>query len=96
MPIKPYIPGADQAKDASQRFLQATYAVSVTPSDSVDINAGFDNGGYNLLIGVAGNVRVTTLAGQTLVLPLQAGFSPILVTRVWSTSTTATGIFAVR
>jgi hypothetical protein len=65
--------------------------VAVTPSDSVDLTVP----SRGLLCGVAGNAQVTTQAGQTVTIPLQQGYNPIRVRRVWSTSTTATGIFAL-
>lgn len=65
--------------------------VAVTPSDSTDIAAQC----RGLLCGTAGNAQVTTAAGQTVTIPLQQGYNPIRVSRVWNTSTTATSIFAL-
>ena len=47
-----------------------------------------------LYVGASGNVQVTTLGGDTVVLVgLAAGmFHPIQVYKVWSTNTTATSI----
>ena len=66
------------------------HAELVAPSDSADLS-------YIsvLSIGVAGNVKVTTLGGETLVIAMPVGVFPLWVTRVWSTSTTATGIVAI-
>jgi hypothetical protein len=69
----------------------AENVVAVTPNDSTDIAVP----SRGLLCGVAGNAQVTTAAGQTVTIPLQQGYNPIRVRRVWSTSTTATGIFAL-
>lgn len=64
---------------------------AVTPNDSTDIAANC----RGLLCGVAGDCKVTTQAGNAVTIPLQAGYNPIRVTRVWSTGTTATGIYAL-
>lgn len=69
----------------------ATDAFAITPSDSVDLSVV----PRALLIGVAGNVKVTTLGGTSLVLPLPAGYNPIRVTRVWAASLTASGIYGI-
>lgn len=64
----------------------------VTPSDSVDL----PNATKWLYIGGAGNVKVTLLGGDTLLLTaLAVGvLHRIAVTRVWSGTTTATAIIA--
>jgi hypothetical protein len=59
----------------------------VTPSDSADL----DNTGI-LLIGTGGNVKITLTTGATVVVAVPAGYLYVPVVRVWSTSTTATGI----
>lgn len=64
--------------------------LAVTPNDSTDIAPC-----RGLLCGTAGNAQVTTVAGNTVTIPLQQGYNPIRVKRVWSTSTTATSIFAL-
>jgi hypothetical protein len=65
----------------------------VTPSDSEDLMD--DSKPCCLLISVGGTVKVTTAAGNTVVLTVPAGVFPGLVKRVWSSSTTATGITAL-
>ena len=40
-----------------------------------------------LLLGVAGNVKVTYMNGDIDTVPLQAGFNPLQVVRVWTTGT---------
>lgn len=64
----------------------ATDAALVTASDSVDLAVA----GYPF-VTVAGNLKVTTHDGTTLVLPsVPVGLLPLCVSRVWATSTTAT------
>ena len=73
-------------------------AYPVTPSDSVDLPPAPDGGTCRALyITGAGNVSVNLLGGGTAVLTgLAAGqILPVGVTRVLSTSTTATGIQAL-
>lgn len=63
-----------------------------TASDSADLP-------FNtraLIVGVAGNVQLTDPDGVTGTYALPAGVIPIRVQRVWSTSTTATGLVGVR
>lgn len=68
------------------------HVANVTPSDSVDLT----NASRALAIGSAGAIKVTTLGGETLVIPtgvFSVGIMyPIRVTRVWSTSTGAGSI----
>lgn len=67
--------------------LQATSAFAVTASDSTTFEPSV------LYIGTEGNLNVTTVDGQTVLFSnIQAGFFPVLVTKVMSTSTTATNI----
>lgn len=69
----------------------------VTPADGTDLPAGNALGTKALFITVGGNVNVNLAGGGTAVLTtLVAGqILPIAVTRVLSTSTTATGIKAL-
>lgn len=67
------------------------FATPVTTSDSVDLTYA----SRGLIIATAGDLKVTTLGGNTVVLTLPAGVIPLMVTRVWTTSTTATGITAI-
>jgi hypothetical protein len=82
--------------------LQVSRAAAVTPSDTVDIPSvstqdGTGNNGCVLYVGVAGDVKVTTAGGDTVVFTgLLAGmFVPVQVLRVWATDTTATDIVAL-
>ena len=78
-------------------------AYAVTPADGADLPSGLIGGVTGtrpttaLAVTGAGNVNVQLFGGGTAVLTgLAAGqIIPIAVTRVLSTSTTATGIFAV-
>jgi hypothetical protein len=82
--------------------LQVSRAAAVTPSDTVDIPSvstqdGTGNNGCVLYVGVAGDVKVTTAGGDTVVFTgLLAGmFVPVQVLKVWATDTTATDIVAL-
>jgi hypothetical protein len=67
-------------------------AVAVTPSDSVDLPAKTTA----LYVGIAGDLTVTMLNGETVTFTAAAaGWHPIRVRRVWSTGTAATNIVAV-
>lgn len=65
--------------------------VSITPDDATDL--------ANVLIGIickgtAGNVKITTVAGDTVTVPISADeILPVGITRVWSTDTTATTLW---
>ena len=67
--------------------------VALTPSDTVDLI----NGACRALhVNTAGNVKMTDARGNIVTLTLAAGAPvPYSATRVWSTGTTAAGIFAV-
>lgn len=62
----------------------------VTPSDSVNLT----NPSRACIIATAGDVKVTTLGGETFVIPsVTAGqFLPMRFSRIWSTGTTASNI----
>lgn len=80
--------------------LQAGRAAAVTVSDTVDIpfpGSGEDaNNGCVLYVGVAGDLKVRTVAGDDVVfVGMQAGFFPVNVLRVFATGTTATDIVAL-
>ena len=65
-------------------------------SKAYQIYGGHQEGAV-LYIGVAGNVKVTTVAGDTVTfIGLGAGvFFPVHVKKVWSTDTTATDLIAL-
>lgn len=67
--------------------------VAVTPSDSADLPYGECR---SMHLNVAGDVKFTDGRGNTVTLTLVAGMPiPYGARRIWSTGTTATGIFAV-
>lgn len=72
----------------------ATHIALVTTSDTVDLT----NVTRYISIGVAGALKVTTLGGESVIIPsgsLPVGqLIPLRVTRVWTTGTVATGIVA--
>lgn len=70
----------------------ASDAAIVTPNDSAGISAPFA-----LYIGGAGDLRVTMIDGTdvTFTAVTSGSILPIRVNKVWSTSTTATGIVAL-
>ena len=61
----------------------ADHAVIVTPNDGEDLEFV----ARALLLNDAGTVRVTTRGGETVDLPLQAGYNPVSVSRVHATGT---------
>lgn len=64
-------------------------------SDTVDLPGGTARG---LLVGTAGAATILDASGSTtsrLLVPLQAGFNPIAVKRVFSTNLTADNIWAL-
>lgn len=66
---------------------------AVTPNDSTNLPDGVASAVY---VGVSGDLKVTTAAGDVVILvSLAAGvFHPVPVARVWSTGTTATSVVA--
>ena len=70
----------------------AHHAVAVTPNDKADLPAA----STAIFVGGGGNLRVTMLGGEIVTFAgVPVGWHPIRVTRVWSTSTTASNIVAV-
>jgi hypothetical protein len=68
------------------------FLFNFTASDSADLP-------FNtraLVVGVAGNVKLTDPDGNTDTFALPAGVIPIRAQRIWSTGTTATGLVGVR
>ena len=63
----------------------ARRAAAVTPDDANDLS-DFSRALY---IGVAGDLRVTTVGGDTIDLIGVSGFAPVCVARVHATGTTA-------
>lgn len=68
-------------------MIPARKAAVVTPSDSAANVFSF------LRIGGAGNIKVDTIGGATVTIPVLAGeYLPLAVTKVYATGTTATNI----
>ena len=67
----------------------ARHAVTVTPSDTVDLVDGPCRGVY---VGVAGNLKVTTFDGDEVVFAgvLAGVIYPIRARRIWAASTATT------
>jgi len=71
----------------------AVAIVPVTASDSANLPQGMTRG---LLVTEGGNATVIDGTGtQRANVPLQTGFNPLAVKRIFSTGLTATGIFAL-
>lgn len=52
---------------------------------------------FGIYVGTAGNVKLDTLEGSTLTVPVQAGaVLPWAASRIYKTGTTATGLFTVK
>lgn len=80
---------------AAHRSADATVAahgaVAITPSDSTEIPVT-----RSLYVGGTGNINVTMADGQTLIFSsVPVGILPIQVTKVLSTSTTASSLIAL-
>lgn len=68
-----------------------TNAESVVPNDDSDLSRV----SRALWIGVAGNVKLTTLGGDTVVFVGAQGWMPLRVSRIHSDETTASAIISV-
>lgn len=67
--------------------------VAVTPSDTVNLVNGVCRA---IHVNGAGNVKFSDARGNAVTVTLVAGMPiPYAASRIWSTGTTATGIFAV-
>ena len=71
----------------------AEHAVAITPNDGADLA----NSTRGIYVGVTGNIKITTSAGDDVTFAgLAAGIiHPIRARRVWATGTTATSIVGV-
>jgi hypothetical protein len=70
----------------------AAHADLVSPSDTTDLTST----SRSLLIGEAGDIRVTTVGGETVTFPVVAGqLLPLMVTRVHATGTTASAVVSL-
>ncbi len=82
--------------------LQTSRALSVTPSDTVDIPSvssqdGRGNNGCVLYVGSSGDLKIKTAGGDVVTFTgIPAGtFLPVQVLRVYSTGTSAGSIIAL-
>ncbi|WP_434286292.1 spike base protein, RCAP_Rcc01079 family [Celeribacter sp. SCSIO 80788] len=70
----------------------ADNAEAVTPNDSADLS----NASRALLLDAAGTVTVDMVgSGSNIALPLQEGYNPVRVTRVYATGTDAVTIVSL-
>lgn len=81
--------------DAAENYLPpAAHVALVTTNDSTDLVEVT----RAVSFAVAGDIKVTTVGGETVVVPsgaLAAGLMhPVQWARIWQTGTTATGIVA--
>lgn len=83
----------------SYQKLQANRAVSVTPSNTVNISEGTEapKSGSVLYIGTGGDLKVLTVGNDEITFTnIQDGsFLPVQVLRVFATGTTASNIIAL-
>lgn len=69
----------------------ARHVAAITPSDSDNLA----NTAKAFFVGVAGDVKFTTLGGDTVTMAMPVGYHPISIVKVFSTGTTASGIYAL-
>lgn len=88
----PGFPGYDPLPSLAEPG-PARGVISVTTSDTVDLPNGACRGMH---CNAAGNIKFTDLYGNSVTLTVTAGVPiPYAAKRIWSTGTTATGIFAL-
>lgn len=88
-----HIVSMEQAINELRDKLQSGQGIdAVTPDDDADLPGGETRA---LILGTAGDVRVTMANGSQGVLPLQAGFNQLSVRRVHATDTTVDNVIAV-
>ena len=64
-----------------------SHAAAITPSDTDDLTVVT----RAILATADCSVKVTMAGGEQVTLPLQKGYNPLRVSRVWSTGTTLSG-----
>lgn len=64
---------------------------AVTPDDATDL----PNEAKAIEVQTAGNIKLTTVGGTTITKYFWVGYHSLEVKRIWSTNTTASGIFAL-
>lgn len=65
---------------------------NITTSDSSDLT----DVTRMLVVGVAGNIQLTDVDGVTGTYAFPSGQFPVRVKRIWTTSTTATGLLGIK
>lgn len=89
----PIVATDDFAGQALGESSDIQHLAAVTPSDTDDLV----HASRSIYLGAAGAVKVTTLGGETVVIPsglLSANVAHrIRISRIWSTGTTATPIW---
>lgn len=72
-----------------EAFDPARHAFAITTSDTAD----FANHPRAIYVGTTGDIKVTTILGDTVTFSSVAvGVLPVQVKRVWSTGTTASNL----
>jgi hypothetical protein len=69
----------------------ATHAAVITGDDSNDLVSVT----RAICVGTAGNIKITTLGGETIVMAFPAGTTAIRVTRIWLAGLSAVGVTAL-
>jgi hypothetical protein len=77
--------------ERNQYGLEPGRLFNITPADGTDL----DNDTRMLIIGAAGNIKITDDKNITGTYPMPAGSFPIRVRRVWQNGTTATGLVGI-
>jgi hypothetical protein len=75
---------------ALEAVAPVTHGAVVTPDDATDLTTA----SRAILVGTAGDIKLTTVGGSTLTAAFTAGWHPVCASRIWSTGTTAAGISA--
>ncbi len=69
----------------------ASRAWLIVPSDTLPVSDGAAPWARSLLASADCSVKVTTLGGDVVTIPLQKGYNPVSVTQVWATGTSLAG-----
>lgn len=67
----------------------STHIFAITGDDATDLTYVTKG----LEVQTAGDIKITTEAGETLTKHFWVGYHPVRIKRVWSTSLTASGIY---
>lgn len=77
--------------ERGQYGLEPGRLFNITPNDNADL----ENDTRMLIIGTAGNIKVTDDKGAVGTYPMPAGAFPARIRRVWQNGTTATGLVGI-